>query len=1838
VTDETTKQGVGNGGCNGGGSPNVVSGSFYSGVVIAAGDTLQVGMGGVYNPPYSGTTYTVNVSTTSDTLPAASENFTVSAESAVTNASVSLNGVSDATNARSGYQISFTTSATGGMSAADGSSWTISFPAGSANFCNLTYLQVTDVTTNQGVGNGGCAGGGSPNIISGSFYSGVTIAAGDTLQVDLGGAYNPPHSGSYGVQVQTSSDTAPASSINEFTAGAGASVSNVSVSLATGSDASTAAGARAGYTVTLTTSATTGGLSSADGSSWSISFPTGTNLCNLTYLSVVDLTTNAGVGGGGCAGGGSPNVISGGFYSNVAIAAGDTLQVSIGGAYNPPYPGTYSVQASTSSDTTPVTSFDDFTVTAAGSVTNVGVALDGVSTAANARSGYSVSFTTSATTGGLSSADGSSWTIVFPSGTNLCNLTYLQVTDVTTGQGVGGGGCAGGGNPSTISGGFYSNVVIAPGDELQVNFGGAYNPPYPGSYSVQVWTSSDTTSVDSPSFAVAAGNALTSASVALAGASAVAGARSGYSVSFVTSATGGLSSADGSSWTVSFPAGTNLCSLTYLQVTDVTTNQGVGGGGCAGGGAPNVISGGFNSNVDIHAGDTLRVDIGGAYNVSAPGAYSVVVSTSSDPPGTTSSDKYTVVGPQAVSNAQVTLDNAGAGTAGVNYTVTFTTSSSGALYSADGSSWSITFPPGSNFCGLHYLSVTDLTTGQGVGGGGCAGGGNANVISGGFNSAVVIHAGDTLRVSAGGATNPPGVGQQNVSVSTSSDTVPATATYQTTATTTASGTVVDANNNPVVGSSVQACPSAGGPCQVATSQSGGAFSVFGLQAGTYTVIAYPPAGAPGTQSAADPITVNFPNPVTGIQLQLASTTVMPAGATLTSGGGTTGGGTVPTVNWGNPITYSVSGCKGGFGLLRISAVNTSTGQPETQFYPLAEAPPGSGTYTAQIPPLAPLHGSGSVAETITCPGHTEVLPALGSPQGGTTVLLTGSGFTGATAVQFGTAPGTKVQVLGDTAILVVSPAGTGTVAVSVTTPAGAVSVGNFTYMGVSSISTTSGPSSGGTTVTINGQGLAGAVGVAFGNAYIPRSKFESITDTAITVAAPPQFGSDSPTVPVQVIGSFGVSQPTASAQYSYTGPPPPMTNGEMCAAQPDLPVCQLANWLNISGVLAGGVFAVLAAPDAAAILGAAKSAVLDTLLDGLIAVTDDGILADLGIGALAAIEGTALLPLAGVILAGIALGVFIWSLLIDPSGTVLDTYGNPVTAAKTTILQESSTGSFSAVPALSGEIQPAVNPETTTKSGEFHWDAVAGTYEVEAAATGCHAPGNPSQPAADTAPFQLPPPAVGLVVTLDCSSRTAPTPVVTGLNPATGPTSGGTLVQITGSGLGAATAVHFGAVEATGVTVLSPYAITAVAPAGSSTVDVTVTTPGGTSAITPAGKYAFTNPPTKQNAPSIASVAPAHGPISGGTKVQITGANLSEIVGAQFGTTAAAGVVNVSSSEVIVTAPPALVAGPADITLTSTNGVSAISGHDVFVYDEPPGTTPPPTTIALSSSSNPSQAGRQLTFVANVGPTDGGGSVTFFADGAKTPITGCLAVPLTLVGNRFQSSCSTPTLTPGMHKITAAYSGDQGSSSASGNLSQTVERALSTTSLSLSAGGLVYGREQVETLTVGVAPASPHVATGSVVIKSGRTIVCTAKLANSRGTCSPTPISLGAGSFKLVADYSGDSYFNTSVSSGHYLLVLKAKSAPSLALSALRITYGQEQKERFSVTVKAQYSGVPLGTVTISSGKTLLCRISLSNGRGACSPFPKALSSGTQKIVATYGGSTDFNGAVSSTKLLTVVA
>jgi alpha-tubulin suppressor-like RCC1 family protein len=169
------------------------------------------------------------------------------------------------------------------------------------------------------------------------------------------------------------------------------------------------------------------------------------------------------------------------------------------------------------------------------------------------------------------------------------------------------------------------------------------------------------------------------------------------------------------------------------------------------------------------------------------------------------------------------------------------------------------------------------------------------------------------------------------------------------------------------------------------------------------------------------------------------------------------------------------------------------------------------------------------------PTITAVSPQVGPTSGGTTVTLTGAGFTGATSVVFGTTAGTGLTVVSDTSATVVAPPGSGTVDIMLTTPSGTTpssSADRYTYQSLPSVtklSSKSGPVAGATSLTITGTGFTGATGVSFGGQ--PAASFTVNSATSITALSPPASAG---VVDVTVADTVGTSPISSKDHFTYT--------------------------------------------------------------------------------------------------------------------------------------------------------------------------------------------------------------------------------------------------------------------------------------------------------------------------------------------------------------------------------------------------------------------------------------------------------------------------------------------------------------------------------------------------------------------------------------------------------------------------------------------------------------------------------------------------------------------------------
>lgn len=193
-------------------------------------------------------------------------------------------------------------------------------------------------------------------------------------------------------------------------------------------------------------------------------------------------------------------------------------------------------------------------------------------------------------------------------------------------------------------------------------------------------------------------------------------------------------------------------------------------------------------------------------------------------------------------------------------------------------------------------------------------------------------------------------------------------------------------------------------------------------------------------------------------------------------------------------------------------------------------------------------------------------------------------------------------------------------------------------------------------------------------------------------------------------------------------------------------------------------------------------------------------------------------------------------------------------------------------------------------------------------------------------------------------------PTVSAVVPNGGPQTGNTPVTITGTHLEYATAVRFGSSEASYFKATSDRSITAVAPAGTGTVDITVTNYSDTSPTSSADRFTY-----ESLRPIVTGMIPKEGSPSGGTSVTITGAAFTATSAVKFGSTNATSFTVNSDSSITAVSPPGT--GTVDVTVTTSTGTTATTPADQFSYIA----LPPPTVTGLNPKGGPPTGGTAVT-------------------------------------------------------------------------------------------------------------------------------------------------------------------------------------------------------------------------------------------------------------------------------------
>ena len=902
----------------------------------------------------------------------------------------------------------------------------------------------------------------------------------------------------------------------------------------------------------------------------------------------------------------------------------------------------------------------------------------------------------------------------------------------------------------------------------------------------------------------------------------------------------------------------------------------------------------------------------------------------------------------------------------------------------------------------------------------------------------------------------------------------------------------------------------------------------------------------------------------------------------------------------------------------------------------ATAPAGSGTVNVTVTTAGGTSVTAAANQFTYLPAPTvaSVSPNFGPQAGGTSVVITGTNLSGATAVLFGATTASYV-VNSATQITATSPAGTGTVDVRVTTTGGTSAISGadqFSYLAtptITSIAPTAGPQAGGTAVTITGTNFIGTTGVNFGASAA--TGFTVNSATSITATAPPGTG----TVDIRVSNSVGTSPTVAADQFTYVAAP------SVTSISPTAGPTGGGTTVTITGTgfaAAPGTGAVRFGAATATYTINSNTQITATAPAGSAGTVDVTVTTVGGTSATSAADQftyvsaptvTSISPTSGPTSGGTTVTITGTNF----SGTTAVTFGAtaatgftvnsatqitataPAHAAGTIDVRVTTVGGTSAtsaadqftyvaaptVTSVSPTAGPAAGGTSVVITGTNLSGATAVTFGGTAA-TGFTV--NSATQITATAPAGSPGTVDVRVTTTGGTSATGAadqftyvaTPTVTSISPTSGPQAGGTTVVLTGTNLGGATAVTFGATAATGFTVNSATQITATSPAGTGTVDVRITTAGGTSATSAADQFTYVP------APTVTSISPTSGPQAGGTTVTLTGTNLSGATAVTFGATAATGFTVNSATQITATSPAGT--GTVDVRITTAGGTSATSAADQFIY------VPAPTVTSVSPASGSSIGGTTVTLT---GTNFTGATAVTFGGTAATGFT---------VNSATQITATAPAGSAGTVDVRVTTTGG---TSATGAAGQFTYVAITVTPATL-AGTPKVGVSFSETLTAsgGATPYTFAMAGGST-LPTGLSL-------SPAGVISGTPTAAGAFSFTVQAtdssSISGQRTYSGSVAAATVVLTPAASTLPAARLNT---AYAGQ-------TFTASGGTAPY---TYASSGTLPTGMTFNASTGVLGGTPTAAGSFTFTITATdsstgtgapfTSGSTSYTLVVNST-------
>lgn len=287
------------------------------------------------------------------------------------------------------------------------------------------------------------------------------------------------------------------------------------------------------------------------------------------------------------------------------------------------------------------------------------------------------------------------------------------------------------------------------------------------------------------------------------------------------------------------------------------------------------------------------------------------------------------------------------------------------------------------------------------------------------------------------------------------------------------------------------------------------------------------------------------------------------------------------------------------------------------------------------------------------------------------------------------------------------------------------------------------------------------------------------------------------------------------------------------------------------------------------------------------------------------------------------------------------------------------------------------------------------------------------------------------------------------------------------------------------------------------------------------------------------------------------------------------------------------------------------------------------SNINVTYSPNPAAFGQQVTLNVTVGPVDNGVGLP---TGTVTAMYGSQVVGSGTLSASGTVSFLTTSLPAGTLGIVVKYLGDANFLPSTIPLTESVNSAVSTTTLTSSTNPALFGQPITFSVSVTSAAGTP---TGTVTFFDGTNILGTQAL-NTLGQTTLTTTNLSVGSHTITATYNGDNTNATSTSAVLNQVVNKENTTTLLQSSANPAYYGQATILTATVSSNVPTAGIPTGTVTFKNGVTTLGTGSINAYGQATLQITTALAANVSpySLTAIYSGDTNFNtstGALSQT-------